>query len=318
MPRGPRVDGPGFLHHVILRGIERRRIFHDDRDRRDLLNRLSRILPEAGMSCYAWALMPNHVHLVLRTGSIPVATVMARVNTGYALSFNRRHARVGYLFQGRYKSILVERDAYLLALVRYVHLNPLRAGIVSSLEDLAIHRWTGHATLLGNSAARFQDAQRILAEFGETADVARRRLLEWMRNDSVSSIVIPEASLAPEAGLRERAAAPNASRASGAVTSHSGRVRRRSRPSARPAGLPELITRVCLRRGVPVSELLARVKSRPVADARAEIVFRACSELGLAGIAVARFLGLSKAGVSQARVRGRGLLAASHPGAAGG
>ena len=310
MPRGPRVDGPGCLHHVMLRGIERRRIFHDDRDRRDLLNRLSQILPEAGMSCYAWALMPNHVHLVLRTGQIPVATVMARVNTGYALRFNRRHARVGYLFQGRYKSLLVEREAYLLALVRYVHLNPLRAGIVSSLEALGRHRWTGHAMLLGNRVAHFQDAQGILAQFGETTDEARRRLLEWMRDESASNVGIPERLRAPEAEWLGAPGTRSEGRTSGAMAPHAGRVRRRRRLSAEPeSSLPELISRVCLRRGVLVSEILARVKSRPVANARAEIVYRACAELGLAGVAVARALGLSKGGVSQARVRGRTLLA---------
>ena len=310
MPRGPRVDGPGCLHHVMLRGIERRRIFRDDRDRRDLLNRLSRILPETGMPCYAWALMPNHVHLVLRTGAIPVATVMARVNTGYALRFNQRHARVGYLFQGRYKSLLVEREEYLLALVRYVHLNPLRAGIVSSLEELGRHRWTGHATLMGNGDALFQDAQGILAQFGGTTNEGRRRMLEWMRCDSASSVGIQERLLAPEAEWLGAPGTRREPRASDATAPPGGRFRERRRLSAgKKSGLPELIARVCMRRGVSEGEILARVRSRPVSDARAEIVYRACAELGLAGVAVGRALGLSKGGVSQARVRGRSLRA---------
>ncbi len=309
MPRRPRVDGPGLLHHVMLRGIERRRIFRDDCDRRDLLNRLSRILPEAGMSCYAWALMPNHVHLVLRTGPIAVATVMARVNTGYALGFNRRHARVGYLFQNRYKSLLVEKEAYLLALVRYVHRNPLRSGIVSSLEALGTYRWTGHATLMGQGAVGFQDAQGILAQFGETTNQARRRLIEWMRGDSDSSVGIPERILAPETGWLGASDTRREGRASGAMAPHAGGVRRkRGHRASVGSSLPELMARVCMRRDVPVSEILARARSRPIANARAEIVYRACTELGLAGDAVARALGLSKGGVSRARVRGRSLL----------
>jgi REP element-mobilizing transposase RayT len=276
MPRTPRIDAPGCLHHVVVRGIERRRIFRDELDRRDLLNRLDRILPEAGTSCYAWALMPNHAHFVLRTGPIPIATVMARVNTGYAIRFNRRYARVGYLFQNRYRAFLVENDAYLLTLVRYVHLNPLRAGIVDSLASLERHPWTGHAALMGKTVARFQDSERILAHFGRTTKEARRRLIEWMRDSSPSQVENPEALRLPQAN-----------------------------PAA---GLAELIGRVCLRQGVPVSDVLARRKSRPVVDARAEIVLRAGLELGLSGAEIARGLGLSKATVSQARARGSALL----------
>ncbi len=316
MPRGPRLDAPSCLHHVMLRGIERRRIFYDDRDRRDLLERLSRILPEAGMPCFAWTLMPNHVHLVLRTGAIPLARVMARVNTGYALAFNLRHARVGHLFQGRYKSILVEQEAQLLALVRYVHLNPLRAGLVDSLEALGGHRWTGHATLLGRGEASFQDAQAILERFGRTRAEARRRLLEWMQAEIDPEVDAPERALAPEA---EWCGAPGARREGAAPTERSpqpGRARARTAPSVEPErNLPALIARVCAERDVPEGELLGGARTRVVADARAEIVYRACVELGLPGVAVARALGLSKAGVSQARARGRALLASEREGA---
>jgi REP element-mobilizing transposase RayT len=310
MPRGPRLDAPGCLHHVMLRGIERRLIFYDDHDRRDLLERLSRILPEAGMRCFAWALMPNHVHLVLRTGPIPLAHVMARVNTGYALAFNLRHARVGHLFQGRYKSILVEQEAQLLALVRYVHLNPLRAGLVDSLEALGRHRWTGHATLLGRSEASFQDAQGILERFGRTTAEARQRLLEWMRAEIDPELDASERSRAPEAEWR---GAPGARREEGSPAERSPQEDRggaRRALSAEPErNLPVLIARVCAERDVPEEELLGGARVRLVAEARAEIVYRACADLGLPGVAVARALGLSKAAVSQARVRGRALLA---------
>jgi len=309
MPRGPRVDALGCLHHVMLRGIERRLIFYDDCDRRDLLDRLSRILPEAGMQCFAWALMPNHVHLVLRTGPIPLAQVMARVNTGYALHFNLRHARVGYLFQGRYKSILVEQEAHLLELVRYVHLNPLRAGLVGSLAALGRHRWTGHATLLGGGDASFQDSQTILKEFGRTTAEARRRLLEWMRAEIDPVADAPERALAPESDWRD---APGAERETESLAERSpqeGRARARSALPAEPEwSLPALIARVCAARNVPVDELLAGVRTRSVSNARAEIVYRARAELRIAGVAVARALGLSKGAVSQARARGRALL----------
>ena len=136
MPRKSRIDVPGALHHVIVRGIERQRIFRDDVDRDNFLHRLGTILSELNNVCYAWALMLNHVHLLLRSGTASIATVMRRLLTGYAVTYNRRHKRHGHLFQNRYKSILCQEDPYLLELVRYIHLNPLRSGLVKDLKSL--------------------------------------------------------------------------------------------------------------------------------------------------------------------------------------
>ena len=110
MPRQARIDAPGALQHIMVRGIERRKIFRDDQDRDAFRERLGRILPESATPCYAWALMPNHAHLLLQTGRVPVATVMGRLLTGYAGTFNRRHRRHGPLVQNRYKSILCQQD----------------------------------------------------------------------------------------------------------------------------------------------------------------------------------------------------------------
>jgi putative transposase len=106
MPRKARLDAPGALHHIIVRGIERRKIFKDDSDRDNFLNRLGGILRDSQTRCFAWALMSNHFHLLLRTGLVPISDVMRRLLTGYAVSFNLRHRRSGHLFQNRYKSIL--------------------------------------------------------------------------------------------------------------------------------------------------------------------------------------------------------------------
>jgi REP element-mobilizing transposase RayT len=113
VPRKARIDAPGALHHIIIRGIEQRQIFYDDRDRDQFLQRLEDILPDTETPCYAWALIPNHVHLLLKTGLTPIATIMRRLLTGYAVYFNRRHKRNGHLFQNRYKSILCQEDAYI-------------------------------------------------------------------------------------------------------------------------------------------------------------------------------------------------------------
>jgi len=149
MPRQARLDAPGVLQHVMARGIERRKIFKDDKDRQSFLERLALILEKTQTQCYAWALIPNHFHLLLRTGPFPLSTVMRRLMTGYAVTFNRRHRRAGHLFQNRYKSVVCEEDPYLLELIRYIHLNPLRAKLVEDLKALDKYPWTGHSAILG-------------------------------------------------------------------------------------------------------------------------------------------------------------------------
>ena len=133
MPRSARLDAPGVLHHVMGRGIEKRRIFLADDDRNDFLSRLGLLSEEGCIRVYAWALLPNHFHLLCKTGKMPLARSMRRLLTGYAVKFNKRHNRNGHLFQNRYKSIVCQEDSYLMELVRYIHLNLIRAGIVKGL-----------------------------------------------------------------------------------------------------------------------------------------------------------------------------------------
>jgi putative transposase len=168
------------LHHIICRGIERRRIFEDDGDRDNFIKRLSGILSETKTPCYAWALIPNHFHLLVRTGGAPLSTVMRRLLTGYAASFNRRHRRSGHLFQNRYKSILCQEDAYLMELVRYIHLNPLRAGLVSDLKQLARFAYSGHSRIMGTAKSDFQDVDKVLGLFDDHRQRARRQYAEFV------------------------------------------------------------------------------------------------------------------------------------------
>jgi REP element-mobilizing transposase RayT len=174
MPRKARIDAPGALHHIIVRGIERRRIFSDDQDRDNFIERLGDIVTETKTSCFGWALIPNHAHILLRTGQTPLAMIMSRLLTGYAVSYNRRHQRHGHLFQNRYKSILCQEDIYLLELVRYIHLNPLRAKIVKSLAESDKYPYCGHSALMGKIKRRFQDTNYVLRRFGEKVPAARR------------------------------------------------------------------------------------------------------------------------------------------------
>ena len=174
MPRKARIDAPGALHHIIVRGIERRRIFSDDQDRDNFVERLGSILTDTQTCCLAWALIPNHAHLLLRTGPTPISTVMRRLLTGYAVSYNRRHRRHGHLFQNRYKSILCQEDTYLLELVRYIHLNPLRAKITKTLKKSAKYPYSGHSALMGKIKREFQDTNYVLRLFGNKVSSARK------------------------------------------------------------------------------------------------------------------------------------------------
>ncbi|MBW1867189.1 MAG: transposase, partial [Deltaproteobacteria bacterium] len=181
MPRRSRIDAPGALHHIIVRGIERKTIFKDDADRDNFLERLKNILTDSDTSCFAWALLPNHFHLLLRTGSAPISSVMKRLLTGHAVYFNRKHNRVGHLFQNRYKSILCQEDVYMLELVRYIHLNPLRAKIIPDLKFLDKYPYSGHATIMGKKKNNWQDTDYVLKLFNSRLSLARRRYREYVK-----------------------------------------------------------------------------------------------------------------------------------------
>jgi len=182
MPRLARLDAPGVLHHLMIRGIERRKIFWNDEDRADFLDRLATLLPETETCCYAWALLQNHAHLLLRSGKVPLATVMRRLLTGYAGHFNRRHNRSGHLFQNRYKSIVCQEDAYLRELVRYIHLNPIRARIVLNVSDLDHYDYCGHSALVGRKKRPWHDVDYVLRYFGEGLTQARKEYRAYMES----------------------------------------------------------------------------------------------------------------------------------------
>ena len=181
MPRVARLDTPGLLHHVMIRGIERRRIFNDDEDRENLIERLSMLLPKTKTQCYAWVFMPNHAHFLFRSGPSGIATLMKRLLTGYAVSYNSRHRRHGQLFQNRYKSIICQEDAYLLELVRYIHLNPLRSKIVVDLKEMNRYPYCGHSALMGNQKREWQDTEYVLGFFGKRLGEARKQYEAYVK-----------------------------------------------------------------------------------------------------------------------------------------
>ncbi|MBK8576623.1 MAG: transposase [Elusimicrobia bacterium] len=173
MPRQARVDLPGLLHHVMARGIEGRVLFSDPADYSDFQARLEASNERYPSQILAWALMPNHFHLLIRSGKQGIVPFMQKVMTGYATSYNIRHQRSGHLFGNRYKSIICEEETYLLELVRYIHLNPLRAKIVEDMKELADFPFCGHGALLGKRSHAWQEIDDVLARFSSNPSKAR-------------------------------------------------------------------------------------------------------------------------------------------------
>lgn len=325
MPRKARIDAPGALQHIIIRGIERRAIFRDKRDKENFLERLGTVLTETSTPCYAWVLMSNHVHLLLRTGLSPLATIMRRLLTGYAQQFNRRHDRHGPLFQNRYKSILCEEDPYLLELVRYIHLNPLRAGLVKELRHLRSYGYSGHGILVGTLNHEWQDRDYVLRFFGKTEKSAIREYVSFLakgvklgrRPELVGGGLIR--SLGGWSALKGKRLARDRIKGDERILGSSDFVtevleradeelEQRTRLLGRGLDLETLLTRVAEHYGVDADILLTTSKERPIARARAVFCFLAVRKLKLSGTEIAAKLNITQAAVSQCVIRGKRML----------
>ena len=184
MPRQTRLDAPGTLHHVIIRGIERRNIVDDDTDRTRFVKRLGELSVDLHTPIYAWALMTNHAHLLIRRGVAGLSKFMRKLMTGYAVNYNRRHQRHGHLFRNRYKSIVCEEDIYFKELVRYIHLNPLRAGIVDTMQALDRYRWGGHSAVMGKVKSDWQDVNYVLKWFAASKKTAKKTIGNLFKKES--------------------------------------------------------------------------------------------------------------------------------------
>lgn len=180
MPRQASLDFPGTLHHVICRGIEKRDIVSDEKDRDNFVERMGGIAPRTGTSVYAWALMRNHAHILLRSGLSGISDFMRKLLTGYAIYYNRRHNRHGYLFQNRYKSIVCEEENYLIELVRYIHLNPVRTGVAETLDELDAYPYSGHSVIIGKIGHKWQDRDYVLRLFGNKEGRAKKEYRKFI------------------------------------------------------------------------------------------------------------------------------------------
>lgn len=322
MPRQSRIDAPGALHHLMIRGIEGRVIFRGDKDRLSFLGRLGDILIESSTPCYAWALLDNHAHLLLRTGEIPISRLMRKVLTGYAVTFNLRHRRKGHLFQNRYKSILCEEDAYLQELVRYIHLNPVRAGLVKDLGELGSYPYSGHSVLLNRRKRAWQDREYVLRYFGQTEREAKKRYLtfvskgieEGSRPDLVGGGLLR--SVGGWKGLMDLRDSGGRVRADERILGGSDFVERVLRESAeewekksllrqKGVNLEELLEKVASHFGVDSEDLKSGSKVANVSRARAALCYLGVRKFEFTSASISKALGISPSAVSKAIVRGQ-------------
>jgi REP element-mobilizing transposase RayT len=254
----------------MVRGVDRLPIFYDDADRDEFVRRLTKLLPELAFRCFAWVLMPNHVHLVLRSAEARTSLLMARLGTGYARYFNERHDRVGHVFQNRFRSRRVVDDADLAGLVVYVAQNPLEAGLAADADDLEHFRWGGLGALLGRRTAQeFEAVAETLALFDGDPVRARR-------------------------SVRRRLAAKEP----GQIPALDPLAARTTPKSPAKGGFEAMLRAVCSGSGLSPAELRSRSRSPRLAAARASVAARAARELGLSGAEIARLLCLSRQGVS--------------------
>ncbi len=300
----------------MIRGIEGANIFRDDKDRDHFVSRVGEVSKATGTRILAWVLMDNHVHLLLFSGSSGLPKFMRRLLTGYAVWFNRRHQRAGHLFQNRYKSIVCEEDQYLLELVRYIHLNPLRSQVVQDLEELGKYRWSGHGVLIGRLRHDWQEKEYVLKQFGRGQRESVRAYQKFIaegrglgrRPELVGkglgqslggwSKVLSLRSRGEETGQDSRilggkdfvqAVMRDAEEAVARQVRNSGAKR-----------IEEIIRRMSRESGVGEKELGSGSQRRKVSEVRAEIACYLNREMGISMAEIARKLGVGTSAIAMA------------------
>jgi len=313
MPRKARLDMPNLLQHVIVRGIEKRAIFLDKKDYAFFCQYLATVLEETRTECFAWALIPNHFHLLVQPMETQLSLFMRRLLTRYAVNFNLRHQRSGHLFQNRYKSIVCEEETYLLELVRYIHLNPLRAGLVPDLDALGHYPWSGHAGLMGKEPLPGQAVEKVLQLFGSKPDAARKNYLRFIE-DGIADGRRPELVGGGQRPTPENPDEFSQKNLDSRVLGGDVFLERLQQENAlatrigKTIPLPELLQHVADLFAVRPEELRWRSRINPVSEARAVFCYAAIRLLGCSGPAVGAVLSMGRAAVSRAARRGVGIL----------
>lgn len=320
MPRQARLDAPGTLHHVIIRGIERRRIVDDEEDCWRFVSRLGRLASEHKTAIYAWSLMTNHAHMLIRSGPDGLPTFMRRFLTGFAVAYNRRHRRHGHLFQNRYKSIVCDEDSYFAELVRYIHLNPLRVKLVADLSVLDTFPWCGHAVIMGEITHEWQDREYVLSWFGGKEKEAKGAYRQFV-HEGIAQGRRPElvgGGLIRSVGgwsqvfairrhkdrlLTDERVLGSGNFVESMLKEAEERLRFQMASNRRRQDVVTFIEQVCKKEGINPKEMGLGSRRGRISKVRSKIAYQLVEDYGIPLAEVARQLGVSTSAISKA-VRG--------------
>lgn len=184
MARPLRLQFPGAIYHITARGNARQNIFHNNHDQKIFLSILAEVIKRFGFLCHAYCLMDNHYHLLIETPEANLSLGMRQLNGVYTQHFNRHHKKVGHLFQGRFKAIIIDRDSYLLELCRYVVLNPVRAGMVKHPKQ---YNWSSYnACATSSKVPEWLQVDSVLSQFSNRKVIARKQYAAFI-NDAIKN-----------------------------------------------------------------------------------------------------------------------------------
>jgi len=292
-------------------------IFKSNEDKEQFLQRLGENIDNGNAFIYAWAVMNNHAHFLFKSGKKGVSDIMRKLLTWYAQYYNRRHKRTGHLFSNRYKSILCDEDRYLLALIRYIHLNPVRAKAINTLEELDRYPWSGHSVIVGNIRRTWMDSDYPLARFGKNRKVARkeyRRFIEegltlkqrtklnaggLLRSSGRWSQVEAMRRRGQKEGFDERILG-SGEFVRAVLDEAEDRHVRQLRMRQSGSTIDTIIREECAKGGISDKEIKAGSRRKIVSAIRAKIAYRSREELGLSAAEIARHTGVSTSGITRA------------------
>lgn len=282
MPRKPRIEFPGALYHVMARGNNRQVIFNSKTEYEFYLDKLRVTKKRYDFYLYGYCLMPNHLHLLIQTNEVPLSRIMKAVQTAYARYFNRKNSRIGHVFHGRYKAILCDADAYLLELVRYIHLNPVRAGIVKVPHG---YMWNSYKDYLGDLSETIVDTELVLARFGNTRSKARHNfhafILERLHEKEREGFyrIVDRGFLGDEEFIEAVKAKLDGIHGNRLLWHHCDKV-----------SLDHILSLVAGHFRVEESEILSSTQARVVTFARRVFIYIAKERFGYTGVEIARYL----------------------------
>lgn len=320
MPRQARLDTPGALHHIMVRGINKSVIFEDDQDKTRFLDRLGQNVINGKCSVYAWVLMDNHAHILFKSGRHGISVVMRKLLTWYAQYFNRHHHRTGHLFENRYKSILCDEDNYLLALIRYIHLNPVRANIVTTLKELDQYPWSGHKAVMGNIKQDWMDTAYVLSQFAVRKKAARSAYHKFVaegmamgkrpeltgggliRSKGGWSHVVSARRSGTEEEFDERILG-SGDFVSAVLKEVEEKTKRQLKLRRTGKTISKIIEEECKKGKISKKELTGGSRRRKVSTLRSVIAKRGLNELGLSMAEIARHVGVTTSSIAKAVAR---------------